>query len=64
MIRDLKSVGTISEKSYMDYNQYPMRDDLRSQITNPSNLVQELAMDGWIRGGASAREINNVTMSK
>jgi hypothetical protein len=21
-------------------------------------------MDGWIRGGASAREINNVTMSK
>lgn len=64
MIRDLKSVGTISEKSYIDYNQYPMRDDLRSQITNPSNLVQELAMDGWIRGGASAREINNVTMSK
>ena len=64
MIRDLKSVGTISEKSHIDYNQYPMRDDLRSQITNPSNLVQELAMDGWIRGGASARETNNVNMSK
>jgi hypothetical protein len=64
MIRDLKSVGTISEKSYMDYNQYPMRDDLRSQITNPANLVQELAMDGWIRGGASARESINSTMSR
>lgn len=56
MIRDLKSVGTISESSYIDYSQYPMRDDLKSTITNPSNLVQELAMDGWIRGGASARE--------
>ena len=64
MIRDLKSVGTVSEKSYIDYNQYPMRDDLRSQITNPSNLVQEVAMDGWIRGGASARESINSTMSK
>ena len=58
MIRDLKSVGTISEQSYMDNNQYPMREDLRSKITNPANLVEELAMDGWIRGGASARASN------
>jgi hypothetical protein len=62
MIRDLKSVGTISEKSYNDCNQYPMRDDLRSKISNPSNLVEELAMDGWIRGGASARESMNTAM--
>jgi hypothetical protein len=64
MIRDLKSVGTVSERSYIDYNQYPMRDDLRSQITNPANLVEEIAMNGWIRGGASARESNNTSMSK
>lgn len=64
MIRDLKSVATISETSNRNYSEYPMRDDLRSQITNPANLVQELAMDGWIRGGASARESINANMSK
>ena len=64
MIRDLKSVGTVSEKTFMDCNQYPMMDDLRSKITNPSNLVQELAMDGWIRGGASARETGINSLSK
>jgi hypothetical protein len=33
-----------------------MRDDLRKKINNPANSVEELAMNGWIRGGASARE--------
>ena len=60
MVRDLKSVATISEKNYMDTSQYPMREDLRATITNPANLVQELAMDGWVRGGVSARESLNV----
>jgi hypothetical protein len=56
MIRDLKSVATISEKPYIDYQSYPLRDDLRSQITNPANSVEEIAMNGWVRGGSSARE--------
>ena len=55
-IRDLKSVATVSEKPYIDYHNYPMRDDLRSQITNPAFSVEEVAMNGWTRGGASARE--------
>ena len=56
MIRDLKSVGTVSEKPYIDYNTYPLRDDLRSQVTNPANSVEEVAMNGWVRGGSSARQ--------
>lgn len=56
MIRDLKSVATISEKPYIDYQSYPLRDDLRSQITNPAYSVEEVAMNGWTRGGVSARE--------
>jgi hypothetical protein len=56
MIRDMKSVATISEKPYIDYQTYPIRDDLRLQITNPAYSVEELAMNGWTRGGASARE--------
>jgi len=58
IVRDLKSVATVSENSYIDYGSYPIRDDLRSKITNPANSVEELAMNGWIRGGASAREIS------
>lgn len=56
MIRDLKSVATVSEKPYIDYQTYPLRDDLRSQMTNPANSVEEVAMNGWIRGGSSARQ--------
>lgn len=56
MIRDLKSVATVSEKPYIDYQSYPLRDDLRSQVTNPARSVEEVAMNGWTRGGASARE--------
>jgi len=55
-IRDLKSVATVSEKPYIDYRNYPIRDDLRSHITNPAFSVEEVAMNGWTRGGASARE--------
>lgn len=58
MIRDLKSVATISEKPYIDFQNYPLRDDLRSQFTNPANSVEEVAMNGWTRGGASAREMS------
>jgi hypothetical protein len=57
IVSDKKSVSTISELSYIDYSTYPMRDDLKEQIANPANSVQELAMDGWVRGGVSAREM-------
>jgi hypothetical protein len=57
IVSDKKSVSTVSELSYMDYSSYPMMDSLRQQIANPSNSVQELAMDGWVRGGVSAREV-------
>lgn len=55
-IRDMKSVATVSELPYIDYQNYPLRDDLRSQVTNPANSVEEVAMNGWTRGGASARD--------
>ena len=57
MVADKKSVSTISETSYMDYSTYPMMDDLKSKIGNPAYSVQEAAMDGWVRGGTSAREM-------
>ena len=59
MVADKKSVATISEKSYMDYSSYPMMDDLKNRIGNPSYSIEEYAMDGWVRGGSSAREITS-----
>ena len=51
-----KSVNTIMDKSFTDYSQYPLQDDIKSYINNPANQVEELAMNGWTRGGSSARE--------
>jgi hypothetical protein len=65
IVSDKKSVSTISELSYIDYSSYPMMDSLKQQIGNPVNSVQELAMDGWVRGGVSAREmVSNQAFSR
>ena len=57
MVGDRKSVATVSELSYMDYSTYPMMDDLRNRIGNPSYSIEESAMDGWVRGGVMTREM-------
>jgi len=51
-----KSVNTIMDKSFADYSQYPLQEEIQSYINNPANQVEELAMNGWTRGGSSARE--------
>ena len=43
--------------SYMNYSTYPMMDDLKSRIGNPAYSVEEAALDGWVRGGSSARDV-------
>ena len=30
---------------------------LQATVTNPSNLIESVAADGWIRGGLPAREL-------
>jgi hypothetical protein len=35
---------------------YPLIDSIKDTITNPKYLVQEAALDGWIRGGSATRE--------
>jgi hypothetical protein len=56
LIDQRKSVNTVMDKPFIDYSQYPLQDDIKTYITNPANQVEELAMDGWTRGGSSARE--------
>ena len=52
-----KTVNLLSEKSYINYHQTPMISSLQSTVTNPSNLVEGVAAEGWIRGGLPSREL-------
>jgi len=61
MVRDHKSLTTISETPYIDYSSYPMMDSLKNKLTDPSYSVEESAMDGWIRGGIASREMASDT---
>ena len=56
-ISSKKSVGTISDQSYLNYSNYPLISSIESKVTNPSNLIEESAQDGWIRGGIPSRDI-------
>jgi hypothetical protein len=55
IVSDRKSVATVSETTYMDIGDYPLQGDLKARL-NPNNMIQESALNGWIRGGASTRD--------
>ena len=62
---DKKSVSTIMEKSFASYSLYPTDNKMEERVNDPSNTVEEAALDGWIRGGASTREMSmNEDMQK
>jgi hypothetical protein len=56
IVGNKKSVSTITEQSFMNNQMYPLIDSIKETITNPKYLVQEAALDGWIRGGVATRE--------
>lgn len=41
----------------VDPNHMPMIDHLKNNIQNPVHIVPEVALDGWVRGGAPSRQI-------
>jgi|UniRef100_A0A6C0AGP0 hypothetical protein len=51
-----KSVNTLSEISYIPMTNYPLIPSIQETVTNPAYLVEGVAMDGWVRGGASSRK--------
>lgn len=52
-----KSVNTMSEISYINYKNYPLIPSIEATITNPVNLIEDVAEDGWIRGGLPSRNL-------
>ena len=59
IVGNKKSVSTITEQSFMNNQMYPLIDSIKETITNPKYLVQEAALDGWIRGGVASREMDS-----
>ena len=63
-IRGKKSVTTVMEKNFMPLDKYPLDEDKRSRTSNGSNAIEELALDGWARGGATTRNMEENYFSK
>ena len=56
-ISNRKSITTTSETSHIKYRHTPMIPSIESTITNPANLIEDSASEGWIRGGLPSREL-------
>lgn len=52
-----KSINPSSEVSYLQYSQTPLLSTLKATISNPANLIENNAAEGWIRGGLPSREL-------
>lgn len=52
-----KTSNPSSEVCYLGYQNTPMIDSLKQTITNPANLCESSAANGWIRGGLPSREL-------
>jgi hypothetical protein len=57
MVADKKSVSTVMDKSFMNYALYPTDSKMEEHVHNPANTVEEAALSGWVRGGASTRDM-------
>jgi len=58
-VTEKKSVSTIMEKSFGAYSLYPTDSKMENQVKDASHTVEEAAMEGWVRGGMSTREMPN-----
>jgi hypothetical protein len=57
-VSDLKSTSTIMSQSFMGYTLYPTSTKMTDRVQDPKYIVEEAALDGWVRGGSSTREMS------
>jgi len=50
-----KSVNYTMEQNFSNYHNYPLIDSIKDSILNTSYKIEDDAMEGWQRGGLSAR---------
>jgi hypothetical protein len=56
-ISQRKSESSITDKNVLQYSYTPQLPTLSATIQNASNLVEEVADEGWIRGGIPTKDI-------
>lgn len=56
-VRGKKSVSTVMEQNFMPLDQYPLDAGKRERANEAKYAVEELALDGWVRGGKATREL-------
>ena len=52
-----RSVTRLTEKSYLKYHTTPLIPEVKQNIQNPSLMIENMASEGWIRGGVPSREL-------
>lgn len=56
-ITNKRSVTRLTEKSHLKYHTTPLIPEVKQNIQNPSQMIEGLASEGWIRGGVPSREL-------
>lgn len=64
MVTDRKSTSTIMDKSFSQYALYPTDKKMEDRVNNAANYVEEAALEGWVRGGMSTREMSTDEIMK
>jgi hypothetical protein len=66
-VRDMKSVATIMENSFMSRALYPVDDVPKNDMVmrqSQGQAIDDLVMNGWINGGADSRGLTHDEMKK
>jgi hypothetical protein len=59
-----KTQNPNTEITQDNYTYTPLIPAIETTVTNPSNLVEGVAYDGWVRGGVPSRLLNRVEDEK
>ena len=60
-VRGKKSVSTVMEQNFNPLDKYPLDSEKKASF---GNTIEELALEGWTRGGKSARDMQENSFSK
>lgn len=55
-VSDKKSTSTVMDKSFLGYSMHILDNNMTERTTNADHLIQEMALNDWMRGGGSARD--------
>ena len=63
-VRGKKSISTVMEQNFLPLDKYPLDSDKRARASEAKYSVEELALDGWVRGGKATRDFEEKTFSE